>query len=102
MRNFREFLTHELRRTPYSGSSTSEKSGSAKFGEGRTLKPLVICTEPHLYLQDNWPIVGLLHYFEAHLIQLLCRVVMFAPSVSLHRYPVQPVDTRGVIRADLR
>src|SRR5829696_8611012 len=29
---------------------------------------LVVCTEPHLYLQDDRPIVRLLHYFKAHLI----------------------------------
>src|SRR5215207_6955050 len=89
----------QLPRTPLWRSS--RKASSTKFGEGRTLKPLVVCTEPHLYLQDR-SIVGLLHYFEAHLIQLLCRVVMFAPSVGFHRYPVQPVDARGVIRGDLR
>src|SRR5918995_6891771 len=81
---------------------TSENGRSATFEEGRTLKPSVVCTEPHLYLQDDRPIVRLLHYFEAHLIQLLCRVVMFPPSVSLHRYPVEPVDARGIIRRHLR
>jgi hypothetical protein len=65
------------------------------------LKPLVVCTEPHLYLHDR-PIVRLLHYFEAHLIQLLCRVVMFPPSVGLHCYPVEPVDDRAPIRGDPR
>src|SRR5215203_4150881 len=71
------------------------------FGKGRMLKPLVVCTEPHLYLHDR-PIVGLLDYLEAHLIQLLCRVVMFPPSVGFHRYPVEPVDTRGATFAESR
>jgi hypothetical protein len=27
--------------------------------------------------------------------------VMFPPSVGLHRYPVEPVDARGIIRGHL-
>ena len=48
-------------------------------GRENFAKPLVFCTKPYLYLQDDRPIVRLLHYFEAHLIQLLCRVVVFPP-----------------------
>src|SRR5215204_2398517 len=47
----------------------------------------VVCTEPHLYLQDDRPIVRLLHYFEAHLIQLLCRIVIVPGRRSAHSLP---------------